>query len=359
MPTIEDRKTASIFLSSYLDTLGFYNGQWEFNLGVSEITNFNVSHLIYNRISIQFFSLGGFSNINISKWNSSDDTLLLMATAEACINGATEKNFIKSFLKYHKLLEEEKRASGIHTLKMLKILKKKKKLSAIPYSSNAGGCGASMRTGPIGAYFWKPTDQKKLIETAIMSSRLTHNYPLGFLGGMANALFVSFALQNITPNKWCDKLIELNENGTIDDIMEKTNIYKKYMENKNVFWDKWYQYQENRLSKMNYLTDYPMQLAKEKEFSPQIYGKNKTNFSKWGANGSDSVMIAYDSLLLCRGSWDSLVYFSTLHFGDNDTTGTIAGGFYGAMYGFQNTDFNKMKQLEFYPEIKKITDKIN
>jgi ADP-ribosylarginine hydrolase len=359
MSTIEDRKTASIFLSSYLDTLGFNNGNWEFNMGVSEITTFNAAEVIYNRIITQFFSKGGFSNINISKWDSSDDTLLLMATAEACINGSTEKDFVKSFLKYKNMLEEEKRASGNHTLKMFKILKKKKKLSAIPYLSSGGGCGASMRTGPIGVYFWKPKDQKKLIETAIMSSRLTHNYPLGFLGGMTNALFVSFALQNIYPIKWCDKLIELNENGTIDNIMEKTNIYDKYMENKDDFWDKWYQYQENRLYKLGPSRRYPVELAKEKEYSPQIYGKNKTDFSKWGANGSDSVMIAYDSLLLCRGSWDSLVYFSALHFGDNDTTGTIAGGFYGAIYGFQNTDFNKIKQLEFYQEIKKITDKIN
>ena len=287
--------------------------------------------------------------------NSSDDTLLLMATV--CVNGATEKEFIKSFL-YQQLLEQNKRASGNHTLKMIKILKKEKKLSAIPYSSAGGGCGASMRTGPIGVYFWKPKDQK-LIETAIMSSRLTHNYPLGFLGGMTNALFVSFALQNISPEKWCDKLIELNENETIDNIMKQTNIYEKYMKDKDIFWDKWYQYHELRLPKLDPFFNFPTQLAKEKFYSPQIYGKNKTDFSKWGANGSDSVMIAYDCLLLCRTSYDSLVYFSTLHFGDNDTTGTIAGGFYGAYFGFQNTDINKMKQLEFYQEIKKITDKIN
>lgn len=216
-----------------------------------------------------------------------------------------------------------------------------------------------MRTGPIGLYFWKPKDQKKLIETSIMSSRLTHNYPLGFLGGMANALFVSFAMQSIQPIKWCDKLIQLNENKIIDNIMKETDIYDKYQKDKDEFWDKWYQYQENRLSKIDFDINIPIDLAKEKAYSPQIYQKNKTDFSEWGKNGADSVMIAYDSLLLCRGSWDSLVYFSALHFGDNDTTGTIAGGFYGAMYGFQNTDFNKMKQLEFYPEIKKITDKIN
>ena len=95
----DEKIKASMILGSYLDTLGFNNGNWEFNMGVREITTFNAAEVIYNRIITQFFSKGGFSNINISKWDSSDDTLLLMATAEACINGATEKDFIKSFLK--------------------------------------------------------------------------------------------------------------------------------------------------------------------------------------------------------------------------------------------------------------------
>ena len=67
MPTIEERKTASIFLSSYLDTLGFNNGNWEFNFNIPEITNYNAAEVINNRITTQFFSKGGFSNINISK----------------------------------------------------------------------------------------------------------------------------------------------------------------------------------------------------------------------------------------------------------------------------------------------------
>ena len=46
-------------------------------------------------------------------------------------------------------------------------------------------------------------------------------------------------------------------------------------------------------------------------------------------------------------SLDSVLFFSSLHFGDNDTTGAIAGAWYGALYGFSQFDENKLNQLEF------------
>ena len=46
-------------------------------------------------------------------------------------------------------------------------------------------------------------------------------------------------------------------------------------------------------------------------------------------------------------SYENLIYFSTLHFGDNDSTGCIAGCWFGALTGFQY--YNKIihNQLEF------------
>ena len=88
-----DKVYASITFGSYLDTLGFYNGNWEFNLGynkkISEITI--AQHLNFNIIQ-QYFALGGL-NINISNWKSSDDTILMMAIAKGCLKGGTEQNY--------------------------------------------------------------------------------------------------------------------------------------------------------------------------------------------------------------------------------------------------------------------------
>ena len=52
-----------------------------------------------------------------------------------------------------------------------------------------------------------------------------------------------------------------------------------------------------------------------------------------GAGGDDSVIIAYDVLLGCGGSWEKVVTYSMLHVGDSDTTGTICGFLYGLYYG--------------------------
>ena len=47
---------------------------------------------------------------------------------------------------------------------------------------------------------------------------------------------------------------------------------------------------------------------------------------------------SYDALLGCAGSWDELCRRGVLHGGDNDSTGAIAGAWYGALYG--NKDVN-------------------
>ena len=59
------------------------------------------------------------------------------------------------------------------------------------------------------------------------------------------------------------------------------------------------------------------------------------SFHGWGgASGDDSVIIAYDAILGSKGIWSELCLRGILHGGDNDTTGTIAGAWFGALYGF-------------------------
>ena len=56
---------------------------------------------------------------------------------------------------------------------------------------------------------------------------------------------------------------------------------------------------------------------------------------------------------------EALVFFSALHVGDSDSTGAIAGFWYGAFNGFTGFDINKMKELEFHKELTKLSDKVN
>ena len=53
-------------------------------------------------------------------------------------------------------------------------------------------------------------------------------------------------------------------------------------------------------------------------------------------------------------SWQNLVFLSTLHFGDNDTIGAIAGMLFGALRGFDGVSNKVLNMLEFKDEIKNL-----
>ena len=98
------------------------------------------------------------------------------------------------------------------------------------------------------------------------------------------------------------------------------------------------------------------------------------NYDKFGSNGASATIIAYDSILMSITSkknndtlnldninslcynWESLIFFSTLHFGDNDTIGTIAGNWFGALRGFEGVKKNILEELEFKKEISSLLD---
>jgi ADP-ribosylarginine hydrolase len=374
---IKERISASLVLGSYLDTLGFYNGIWEFNF-YSHIDSLNHGILINNEIISNFFSFGGF-DIDISKWNASDDTILMIATVKACKKGGEEKHFIEEYLKALPLLLENKRGSGTATIKSLNILKTTKNPASIKYSDKLGGNGAAMRTHYIGIHF---KDIKKIIEVSIMASKLTHNYVLGFLGGMTMAVFTHYAINNIHPWKWCDLLIELNENGIIDEIMKSNHndIYEKYMEDKDLFWDRWQKYKEVRSDRFHLRTiEFKLGYKRYEQLFDIIFNtKAYQSFHQFGGTGLSAPMLAYDSLLSSimpeenegeiylekyekkennrklKYSWQNLVFLSTLHFGDNDTTGAMAGMLYGALRGYDGVNKNVIEMLEFKNEIYKL-----
>ena len=380
MESIKDKIKASLFLASFLDTIGFKNSQWEFNYNINVI-NEKIANIIWLHIIHEYNSLGGLKNIDISKWIASDDTIMMIATAKACLKGGKFNHYLEEYKRILSSLEDPKRVSGITTIDSLRKIIKMNDLNKFEYSSSMGGNGAAMRTSAIGLIYYKDEDIDKLIEESILSSRLTHNYSMGFLGGLVTALFTSYAVRNIEPWKWSTKMMKLVNSGKIDEIIKNTNIWDKYSESKDIFWDRWFQYNENRLPKLKYKSRsfrYPPERISElKKYTPGVNYKNSVaDYGKWGSSGIGAVIIAYDSILmsltgidenghlfidqpnLIKYNLESMIFFSTLHFGDNDTTGTIAGAWYGALRGFEDLDKDKIKCLEFYQDLNKISDDI-
>lgn len=351
---MENNIKASLCIGSYLDTLGFKNSVWEFNFG-NELNSLQKGILVMNEIHHNYLSLGG-EDIDISEWKASDDTIMMIATKEAVEKGGGIKNYTTEYLKILPDLKKKIRGSGISTLKNLELLKKNQNNK---YDKSMGGNGAAMRTAYIGLKYYKESDLNKLIEESIVASRLTHNYTIGFLGGFVTAYFCSLALRKIDPFEWSNMLIDVIPE--VDKYMKKTDISKEYEEDKGEFWSLWYKFNEEMINHYEYksteflfASDRYTSLMK---YEPAITKENP-EYSKFGASGIGGVIFAYDALLMSynfnkkKYNFNNLVYFSSLHFGDNDTTGIIAGNWYGAYLGLESFSKDKINMLEFKSKLK-------
>jgi len=384
MITKKEKIDASIILLSYLDTIGFYNGKWEFNYG-NNVDNVNQALMANFTIVMEYMALGGFNYLSIKNWKASDDTILTIAVTKALIDGGDELSFINRYIEIYEELNNMDRFAGNQTLKSINFLKKitQKKYDSyvdkISFSNLMGGNGAAIRTGPIGIFYADNID--KLISVSIMASRLTHNIPLGYLGGLVTSLFASYAYLNISPLLWINNLLELYESNKIQDYIHTTNINNEHDNEIIDYFTIWYNYKEKRFDDLiNFRNKSNFIFAKDRynsliEFTPKDYFKTNT-LERWylvGGSGIDSVIYAYDALLMSIipnkffqiennnlvFNPESLIFFSALHVGDSDSTGAIAGFWYGALNGFTGFDINKIKDLEFYNELIKIANSVN
>ena len=142
----------------------------------------------------------------------------------------------------------------------------------------------------------------------------------------------------------------------------------------------WYKYREKRFEALiNARNKSTFIFAKQRyldlsDFMQEEYFKNGKieNWYLLGASGLDSVIYAYDALLMSIKPNDnfeikdnliynpeSLVFFGALHIGDNDSTGAIVGFWYGLLNGYGGFDNNKMKELEYYKELTKLSNDVN
>ena len=381
----KEKIEASLFLASYFETVGFKNKEWETNYHYIAAGSIKVFMEFYNIMTHHFLVLGGPSNINVTGWNSSDDTIMMISTMKAVLLGGGLENYKKMYLEDREIIVDDIRYPGNVTKYALDLLRKNKFLES---DEQQGGNGAAMRTSPIGLVWY--TDIEKVIHESIVASRITHNYYIGFLGGMVTALFTAFAMQNMKPWLWPIELVNLYKNKVIQKYYPKeeksgkdetvgldiyiNNYWKRYIETrlKNIKQknnNDSFIFPEDRFSYLiRFYPDSRVQNFVGKDFD---YKKLKYDWSRMGASGIDSCIFAFDCLLCSMVtpgslvldmenivySWDTFLTLVAIHPGDNDTTGAIGGAWFGALNGFSGINKERMKELEFYEELKEVSNK--
>ena len=351
---MSDHLYYSILYSVIGDIIGYGNGDVEFNYGqdmtvknqkdIEKLSGFSTLHIN------NFISNGSLNNYNFKNYIVSDDTILILAVLNGLIESKNKNEDIivsyikKSMISYYQKDDMIKlRNYGLRTIKSFNKIIANDDSNSFIYSSNAGGSGASMRCMPIGLIYYGEHNREKLIYISIMSSLITHANPIGFLGGLASALFTAYAIEKIDPNLWPSNLLKILNSKYLKSIID-IFIDKKKKKKKNIIHDLqqfkvwWKTYILFRFEKKKFLHNSENnQISSSMRYfdiRSRFYYDNFTNKKNFnpGSNGCDSVIIAYDCFMDSK-SFYSLIFYSMLHSGDSDTTGCIAGAFYGAYHG--------------------------
>ena len=345
---LENRFQASMVLAGVGDAIGYKNGEWEFCRS---------GERIHNELSMY----GGIEKlaVNSKAFMVSDDTVMHLATAEALISSWDnhEKLYSTFAQKYKECMNDMAgRAPGLtcgSSVHMLKPLRPKGYV--IPFNPRGGGCGAAMRSAPIGLLYWKPGDLHSLVEISIESGRMTHNHPTGYLGSLATALFVSYSVQQKPLKEWGRGLLD-----TLDVAWKYVKEQGRDVEDNKKTWgyfkEKW----------SDYLTLRGILEGTTDPHFPKDYGvKERDAFYKslsfagtGGASGHDAPMIAYDALMSCKGLWSELCLRGMLHGGDSDSTGIIVGACWGAWHGYKDVPEGHYKKLEYVDRLKDLSKKL-
>jgi ADP-ribosylglycohydrolase len=343
------------YYQSLGDTLGFHNGNWEFNYGLK-----NPGPEYTNNLIAEFISLGGINDISITNWMASDDTIMYMATYRVLSEDIADINDFGSKLRLAYLdvfpLMSENRGLGEGIRRSL-IRQKDMEWNELPYDSTEIGSGSSMRSGCIGLFFPGKHNRKRLIALAVECSRITHNSAIAILGSIVSALFTAYALERVAINHWPHKLKKLFNSGKIDEYMKKSrpSQYKYFERDKILFYGQWDNYINFRFTGTTPRMDIKIMKDPVLRFKQLSENFSKKNIDFPGGCADDSVIMAYDALLESGPSLEKLVVYSILHPGDSDTVGSIAMSWYGAMYHnykqelllgkrFENLEFNKQLQ---------------
>ena len=346
---LKEKIVASLILGGTGSALGYKNGSFESS---------HSGYFMIEEVKSYPDGLAGLS-VDPVHWNISSDGVLNMATAKALCSGwkTLPDLYCDLAREYINCQEDAKRRNlGRTTAKGISLLKPDLADGyCIPFNPRGASCGGAVRSAPIGLFFHDPLHIDALVAVAIESGRMTHNHPIGYLGSLATALFVSYSVQGKPLCEWGVGLLD-----TLELAWQYVERSGCDVEENRKHWD----YFEE--SWQRYLKERGISDGKSVPNFPHIYGpKERDHFYKdislsgrGGSNGHDAPMIAYDALLGCGDSWEELCMRGMFHGGDSDGTGLIAGSCWGAMRGFKGVPTCHYEKLVYNDQLQKIGERL-
>lgn len=396
--SLKHKFKAIMLLHALGDIIGFKNGEWEFNYITNDVTYKTTLEIVF-----QFISLGGFSGIDLNDWNVSDDTLFHYGTGLALLDlkdeninlkdGILDDNFKNIYMSHmsgilDKIIVDQKeledKEPSIENFSKYKFRGVgKKTVESIqnwenhiePTINLSGGNGCAMKFLCVGMLFHKPEDLDKLILVSIELGKLTHPSPIGYLGGFTSAYFTHLALNSIPIEDWPKLLISLVDSERISKYIDKNNYdviiaYRRFIS----LWKKYIDFRfsngkllrtvshRNLIFRTKFFYDFTVNYDEITETIENVEN-NASIVGSIGGSGVTCMLMVYDALVDAEDSWEKLIYYAMLHVGDSDTIGAIAGGLFGAQYGYDYVPSRMIDAIEYKKKIyelsKNLYSKVN
>ena len=355
----QERYEACVVLGVVGDKIGFGNGDMEF-FGSQILKDTpperlrRVAEHLSTTIWLRTITHGGISGMNMSTLNTSDDTAMFEANLNALLSpkeliSAVQAEYVDTFANIEEMINV--RYAGAQTVRSIMKVKEGKDWRSFPYDPRAGGSGGAMKSMAFGLAFYKRQDLHKLISASVDSCLITHPNGVAVMGSVASAFFTACAVNNISPEKWIFELVELIKSSHIQNYIKtvKKSEAASYIKDIESFKVKLHTYIEDSFEQGTFNIDetHPRSVdpGARLTYFHDAFSHVKHRYFP-GAGSDDSVIIAYDSLLIAGTNFEKLIYYSMLHMGDSDTTGIMAGCWYGAMHGYKNIPSNILSTFD-------------
>ena len=272
-----------------------------------------VEHLTLEQIKEKYGEKGILEVPPDSPWT--DDTQLMLVIARGLLQGAElEPPELMDFIAKELVLWLDEPDLGAGPTSRGAALRLKEGINWRESGIVSKTCGSLMRVGILGFLYRNNSD--KLVQSALLSGRITHLHPVSDAASIAGAYAVKLALDDVEPEEMYGSLLKITEGFS----QEFTNALKKS-----------YEIAHSGLSDEDAL----------KELGQGWYA-------------DETFALAYFCLLRYPNDYKKAVQTAVNITGDSDSVGSVAGGIIGAKLGIEAIPVSWIEDLKEKEKLEEI-----